>query len=117
MTTDDEAEFIAEARLSGLQKTILSIVWAETSSLETDLEASGRHDLLAQVRYWDVDWHPSQWLDIWTPADRAVFSRALRRLEQCGLVERKNAWTVESIRTTHVRLTERGCEVAKRLTT
>jgi hypothetical protein len=114
---DDEAAGIAEARLSWLQKAILAAVWAGTSSLETDLEVRGQHDLLARVQYWGVEWYPRQWLERWTPADRAVFSRALRRLEQRGLVERKNARTVESTCTTHVRLTERGREVAKRLTT
>ena len=40
----------------------------------------------------------------------------LRRLEQRGLVERKNEVTNTPRRTTNVRLTDRGREVAKRLT-
>jgi hypothetical protein len=116
MTPTEDAEFIPEARLSQLQKVILGIVWDETVRLETDLTARGQHRLLARVQYWGVEWHPGRYMDDWTPADRAVFSRSLRRLEQRGLVERKNERTGESTRTTNVRLTDRGREVAKRLT-
>jgi hypothetical protein len=111
-----EAECMAEARLSQLQKVILDAIWSETSRLETTLEPRGESGLLARVREWGVEWHPSLWNDTWTPTDRAVLSRALRRLEQRGLVERKNERTGKSTRTTHVRLTERGREVAKWLT-
>ena len=115
--TSDDAAFIPEARLSQLQKTILELVWAETYRLETALEARGQRGLLARVQDWGVDWAPTRWADPWTPADRAVISRALRRLEQRGLVERKNEVTNTPRRTTNVRLTDRGREVAKRLTT
>jgi DNA-binding MarR family transcriptional regulator len=68
-----------------------------------------------RTRLVDVPWTPSHGLypmaehPHWTPADRAVVSRALRRLEQRGLLRRTNA------RTTHVRLTSRGGKVLKRL--
>jgi hypothetical protein len=116
MTYAAETEFIPEARLSQLQKALLEVVWDETSRLETTLEARGEHGLLARVRYWGVEWYPSRWADRWTPADRAVVSRALRRLEQRGFVERKNERTGQPGRTTNVRLTDRGREVAKWLT-
>jgi DNA-binding PadR family transcriptional regulator len=74
------------------------------------------HGLLARVQEWGVDWDPSRGQDSWTPTDRAVVSRALRRLEQRGLVERKNEQTDNPARTTNVRLTARGREVANRLT-
>ena len=116
MTHTAETEFIPEARLSQLQKVLLEAVWDETCRLETTLEARGEQGLLARVRYWGVEWYPSRWLDDSMPADRAVVSRALRRLEQRGLVERKNQRTGKSGRTTNVRLTNWGLEIAKRLT-
>jgi DNA-binding HxlR family transcriptional regulator len=113
MTPFEVGEFIPEARLSRLQKGILGIVWAETCRLEAALEARGQRGLLARVRSWGVDWSPSRGQASWTPADRAVVSRALRRLEQGGLVERKNEQTGNPARTTNVRLTARGREGAK----
>jgi hypothetical protein len=116
MTPTEEAEFIPESRLSQFQKAILGIVWDETVRLETELTARGEHGLLARVQFWGVEWYPSRWLDPWTPAGSAVVSRTLRRLEQRGLVERKNERSGQSTRTTNVRLTDRGREVTKRLT-
>ena len=116
MTHAAETAFMPEARLSQLQKVLLEVVWDETRRLETTLEARGEQGLLARVRCWGVEWYPSRWLDGSTPADRAVVSRALRRLEQRGLVERKNQRTGKPGRTTNVRLTDRGREIAKRLT-
>ena len=109
-----------EARLSWLQQDILRFVCLETAWLEKAFRAQGKHDHLAQLQAWGLEWHPHQWWHrhevpwIWTPTDRAVFSRALRRLEQRGLIERKNARTGMPGRTTHVRLTEQGRKIARR---
>jgi DnaB-like helicase N terminal domain len=102
--------------LSRLQKDILRDVWEETVRVERVLETKGMTGLLARVQYWGIEWYPSRGHDRWTPTDRAVVSRALRRLEQRGLVERKNECTGQPGRTTNVRLTERGREIAKQLT-
>jgi len=56
MTPDEEAEFMAEARLSQLQKGILRAIWDETLHLETALEARGEHDLLRRVEVLQL-WH------------------------------------------------------------
>jgi hypothetical protein len=60
-----------------------------------------------------IPWAPSHWYGAWTRADAAAFSRALRRLERRGLVERLPARPSGATRTTHVRLTARGWEVAQ----
>jgi DNA-binding MarR family transcriptional regulator len=104
-----------EARLSPLQKAILRAVWTETVRLERALAARGAHRLLARGQSWGVDWEPSREQERWTPVARATVSRALRRLEQRGLVEHTNPQTGTPGRPIRVRLTERGREVAERL--
>jgi hypothetical protein len=108
-----------EAHLSISQKEILLYVWRETSRREKVFKARGDHNLLARLQYWGIEWYPSlvfQWgYEPWSPTDRAVCSRSLRRLEQRGLVERKNERTGASRRTTNVRLTGRGRKIAKQI--
>ena len=65
-------------------------------------ECGVRHDLERWLGY-----PPSR-------ADSAVFSRALQHLEVLGLLVRVNRWGTSS-RSTHVRLTPRGEEVARGL--
>jgi hypothetical protein len=110
------------ARLSRLQKTILRYLRDETADWERYFQVHGEHDGLVWLQHWGCPWSPRYIryttqgdTTTWTPTDRAVFSRALHRLEQRGLVERKNDRTGMSRRTTTVRLTKRGREIAKRL--
>ena len=102
------------ARLSGLQRAILLYLAQERIAGRT----------MAQ-------WQPSRWYPTWSPSNRAVFSRALHRLEARGLILRQNqraavpgSWTGyrRSVtdpfmkRTTTIELTPIGREVAERLT-
>jgi hypothetical protein len=117
MTDTMDAEFLPEARLSQLQKKILRCVYARTIRDETWAKGTGETWRIKHVEYWGIEWYPSKGQRAWTPSNRAVMSRALRRLEQRGLVERRNRISgEESGRTVNVHLTDRGREVAKRLT-
>ncbi|WP_166827356.1 helix-turn-helix domain-containing protein [Thalassoroseus pseudoceratinae] len=64
------------------------------------------------IRYDLADWlnrPPSH-------SETVSFSRTLKRLEADGLLRRVNCCSTERrFRTTHVRLTEAGCELAKQL--
>jgi hypothetical protein len=96
-----DADVPMEPRLSELQRVILRHIWSET--LEQGLLSVA------------IPWAPSAWLGPWTRADAAASSRALRRLERRGLVERLPARPAGAHRTTHVRLTDRGRAVAEQL--
>jgi hypothetical protein len=71
-----------ETKLSWVQRRILHFVWNETQRLERQ-----RSDIRQRARLWGVPWFPSQDLYPsveslgWSPSDRAVISRALRRLQ------------------------------------
>jgi hypothetical protein len=99
MSPADDADVPPEPRLSELQRTILRHICGETAGVEGAV----------------TPWAPSAWLGPWTPADAAAFSRALRRLERRGLVERLPARPAGATRTTAVRLTDRGRAVAQHL--
>src|SRR5688500_369366 len=89
-----------EPRLSRLQRDLLSNIWVE--SLEVGLLTA------------EIPWVPREWFRTWTPANEAAASRALRRLEARGLVERLPA-RPGGRRTARVRLTDRGWWVASNL--
>jgi hypothetical protein len=104
------------AGLSWLQEVILEYLQAQTARTERVGRRYDDQELLARVRSWGVHWYPSRIWEgptAWTPTERAGFSRALERLEQRGLVERKNRQNPASSRTTYVRLTTRGRSIAK----
>ena len=101
MSPADDADGPLEPRLSEHQRVILRHLLSET--LEQGLLSVA------------IPWAPSHWYGAWTRADAAAVSRALRRLERRGLVERLPARPAGATRTTHVRLTDRGRAVADRL--
>ena len=76
--------------------------WRELYRRRQEYQAYGvRHDL-------------AQWLGRpVSPSDSAVFSRALRNMEAMGLVVRINCWGGN--KTTHVRLTTDGRDLAQQL--
>ena len=76
--------------------------WRELYRRRQEYQAYGvRHDL-------------AQWLGHpVSPSDSAVFSRALRNMEAMGLVVRINCWGGN--KTTHVRLTTDGRDLAQQL--
>jgi hypothetical protein len=89
----------SEAGLSRLQRHILRLLheWA--------LQIRDSGDIRAQVilDFWGVPWRPGAHHSHWTASRRAAYSRALRRLEQRGLVLRvSRGRTRTSGRTTHV---------------
>ena len=99
--------------LSKLQKTILCWLLEQYKHIESTGE---------KISVWGIDWNPSgRWYSLyhrqnhWTATKRADVSRALRRLEQRGLVIRKNSVS-DGMRTTDVLLTTTGREVSERLT-
>lgn len=96
--------------LSVLQKEVLTFLYRET--LVLDERGSNR------ARYWGVRWRPHAE----TPTAQAALSRAVRRLEQRGLLVRKNERTGGNRngrpipwRTTHLQLTAEGKQTAERL--
>jgi DNA-binding MarR family transcriptional regulator len=97
-----DADDTREPRLSQLQRIILIDIWSD----ETRSRAGS-----------EVPWRPSNSLSLgtWRRARAAAVSRALRRLESRGLIERLPAGPAGARRTTHVRLTARGRVVAPRL--
>jgi len=99
VTPADDAAMPPEPRLSQLQRVILCHIWREAIA----------EGLVSAA----IPWAPSDWLGAWTRVDAAAASRALRRLERRGLVERLPARPAGARRTTHVRLTDRGYEVAQ----
>ena len=76
--------------------------WRELYRRRQEYQAYGvRHDLAQWLG------HPA------SPSDSAVFSRALRNMEAMGLVVRVNRWGGN--KTTHVRLTTDGRDLAQQL--
>lgn len=64
-----------------------------------------------------IDWRPGKWAAregrMWTPSQRSVLSRQMRRLEGRGLIVRENyIGTGEQWRTTCFQLTELGQQIA-----
>jgi uncharacterized protein YfaT (DUF1175 family) len=98
------------ARLSAQQQHILRCVYA----YEERVRAAGTDDQQAWLAAWGMPLRQRHGPD-WTRADSAILSRSLARLEERGLIIRRNAVS-ERNRTTHILLTEAGREVAKRLT-
>jgi hypothetical protein len=88
----------AEARLSRLQ--------AQEAWIRVCGDARAQVALFA----WGIPWRPGAPYVRWTASRRAAYSRALRRLEQRGLLLRvRRGRRRTSRRTTHVRLlTRRG---------
>lgn len=111
-------------RLSELQAEIL------VSVLERyrHIEQHGNEFWRGEIAYWGVEWPPYQRTYQPNAAERAALSRALRRLEARGLVQRRNSvrgdrWQEEPskhctpvIRTTRAKLTDEGRTEAERLT-
>lgn len=112
---------MSTTKLSQYQKRILQWVLEQTEWYETN----GNEFLRGEVAHWGVSWHDGVRR---TNAENASLSRSLCRLEERGLVQRRNhvsgdphgtiGWDGHErhTRTTHVRLTKVGREVAKRLT-
>jgi hypothetical protein len=141
MVTGTETLTRPDAKLSRLQKSILLWLLRQTEELEVIASDDRGLDSLpvavlandeqrrvigARIAlHWGVWWR----IGDSTPAERAAFSRALKRLEERGLVLRQNrvagapgsgglrdSAAQLHIRTTNVQLTDMGREVAKRLT-
>ena len=112
--------------LSELQERILCWLLQATVEVETHGHPIQQRDLA----YFGIPWRPSKGQKAWTATDRAVFSRAISRLEARRLIIRQNIasgtpgigrarLTVDEpppLRTTHLKLTDTGREVAERLT-
>jgi ribosomal protein S19E (S16A) len=94
-----------EAGLSRLQRRILRHLQAQAAGIS----ASGDVRARVVLDVFGVPWHPRAGRRRWTAAQRASYSRALRRLEQRGLLARVNRGRqATGRRTTHVRLWPRG---------
>ena len=93
-------------RLSPLQRFILAEVYEAT----LHEQKSGKYS-----DCWGARWTLSKSIKNPTRAQSAAASRALRRLDQRGLVIRRNDVS-EGNRTTCVKLTDEGLSIAKRLT-
>ena len=102
----------ASKKLSWLQKRILQAILEYTTLIET----SNNDHAKALLNIWGVPWYPAKGQEDWERSDSAIISRALRRLEARGLVERNNDITRNGRRTTRVKLTPLGLSIAKRLT-
>jgi len=102
----------AVSKLSRQQKRLLitSLAYWEY------IEANGNDLAKLELEFWGIPWHPAKRQDNWTRADSVIISRSLRRLEHRGLVERKNNISGSRLRTTMVKFTPLGLEVAKQLT-
>ena len=95
-------------RLGALQQRILWSV--EVVTLRVKLY--GTVEAKATLAAWGVRWKPGAGDPDWGPAKRAAYSRALCRLEQRGLILRRNWRIPHSRRTTHVQLLPQGKVVA-----
>jgi hypothetical protein len=99
----------AEARLSRLQRRLLRQLQAQEAWIRACGDARAQVALFA----WGIPWRPGAPYARWTASRRAAYSRALRRLEQRGLLLRvRRGRTRPSRRTTHVRLLTRWEAVA-----
>jgi len=102
---------VAEARLSRLQRRILRQLQAQAAWIRVCGDARAQVALFA----WGIPWRPGAPYVHWTASRRAAYSRALRRLEQRGLLLRvQRGRRRPSRRTTHVRLLTRQEDVAPR---
>jgi DNA-binding MarR family transcriptional regulator len=101
----------AMSKLSRLQREILKWLLNETEYTEANGNDYARNELC----HWGVKWNPGRWHYDWTRSDSASWSRTLQRLEIRGLILRTNQCS-RGKRATHIKLTEVGREVAKRLT-
>jgi hypothetical protein len=97
---------VAKVRLSRLQRRILRQLQAQAAWIRVCGDARAQVALFA----WGIPWRPGAPYARWTASRRAAYSRALRRLEQRGLLLRvRRGRQRPSRRTTHVRLlTRRG---------
>jgi hypothetical protein len=92
---------VAEAHLSRLQRRLLRQLQAQEAWIWACGDARAQVALFA----WGVPWRPGAPYVRWTASRRAAYSRALRRLEQRGLLLRvRRGRKRPSRRTTHVRL-------------
>jgi hypothetical protein len=101
-----------ETRLSWLQRRIL----LRLGAMAARITAHGTAEAKAMLAAWGVPWNPGINDPRWTPAKRAACARSLRRLEERGLVLRRNRRGSGSRRTTHILLLPRGAAVVERLT-
>jgi hypothetical protein len=108
-----ETKAQGETRLSWLQQRILLRLSAMTAQIRT----AGTAETKATLASLGVRWNPGLNDPRWTPAKRAACSRSLRRLEQQGLIRRRNQGNAPtSKRTTHVQLLPSGEAAVLRLT-
>ena len=92
---------VAEARLSRLQRRLLRQLQAQAAWIKVCGDARAQVALFA----WGIPWRPGAPYARWTASRRAAYSRALRRLEQRGLLLRVRRGRGRTRRrTTHVRL-------------
>jgi hypothetical protein len=106
------AQSLSEARLIWLQRGILRRLGAMAARIRVDGTVEARAELAA----WGVPWDPGVNDPRWTPAKRAACARSFKRLEQRGLVLRRNRRAPVRRRTTHILLLPRGEAVVQRLT-
>lgn len=118
-------------RLSDFQRQILIALARAYNTIEREGNDFDRH----QLGIWGVKWRPHGKGNCVTTIDRASVSRTLRRLEERGLVRRRNQISGDRFepdrlptgekplpppdnhRTTHVQLTDEGREEAENLLT
>src|SRR5919109_1265239 len=75
---------VAKVRLSRLQRRILRQLQAQAAWIRVCGDARAQVALFA----WGIPWRPGAPYARWTASRRAAYSRALRRLEQRGLLLR-----------------------------
>src|SRR5258708_31644639 len=117
------AALATHAGLSDTQANILRYALRRYQWVETHGNESSRR----QAAMWGIPWCPWRKDDRPNGSDRASVSRALRRLESRGLVQRRNDYRGDRwqespddngvrFRTLQVKLTAEGRKVAERLT-
>jgi hypothetical protein len=95
--------------LSPLQRQILLKIGEMVLRIKVHGSAEGK----AALNTWGIPWRPSTGDARWTPSQRSAWSRSLRRLEQRGLVLRRNWRNPHGRRTTHIVLSQDGEAVAQ----
>ncbi len=101
---------LLEKKLSCQQQEILRYLTAQADYIENNYP----DDYKIFYRVWGVPWQPGKLGNAWNNNDSASISRSLKRLEERGLLLRKNDITGRN-RSTHVILTDKGREIGLRL--
>jgi hypothetical protein len=110
--------------LSAQQKAVLLSVGRDLIAMWERLEASEaiapdertpEDRIRITRREWQLAWGAPWQTRACDSSQRASYSRALRRLQEHGLVERRNQVSGSPRRTTHVQLTPAGWEVFEQL--